>query len=135
MKRDKIRLNQICTNYMEALEWTYKYYRFGCHDWEWKYNYNYPPLLCDLKKYIPYFETLFIKEKEKQPIHHYVQLSYVLPPSSHHLLPKKVVDKLKNIKECFPEDINMEYMYCRYLWEAHLNIEDVEINKLKEIII
>jgi 5'-3' exonuclease len=135
MKRDKIRLNQICTNFMEALEWTYKYYRFGCQDWEWKYNYNYPPLLCDLKKYIPYFETIFIKEKQKNPIHHYVQLSYVLPPSSHHLLPKKIVEKLESIPECFPEDINMEYMYCRYLWEAHLNIEDVEINKLKEIII
>ena len=135
MKRDKIRLNQICTNYMEALEWTYKYYRFGCQDWEWKYNYNYPPLLCDLKNYIPYFETLFIKEKPKNPIHHYVQLSYVLPPSSHYLLPTSIVDKLKDIPECFPEDINMEYMYCRYLWEAHLNIEDVEISKLKEIMI
>ena len=40
MKRDKIRLNQICTNFMEALEWTYKYYRFGCQDWEWKYKYS-----------------------------------------------------------------------------------------------
>jgi len=62
-------------------------------------------------------------------------LSYVLPPSSHYLLPRSIVDKLKDIPECFPEDINMEYMYCRYLWEAHLNIEDVEISKLKEIMI
>ena len=135
IERDKIRLNQVCTNYLEALEWTYKYYRFGCQDWEWKYNYNYPPLLVDLAKYVPYFETKFIKEKQKNPIHHYVQLSYVLPPMCHYLLPENIVKKLENIPECFPEDIKFEYMYCRYLWEAHLDIEDVEINKLKEIMI
>ena len=134
MERDKIRLNQLCTNYLQALEWTFKYYKYGCQDWNWKYNYNYPPLLCDLSNYIPYFETIFVKEKPKEPIDHYVQLSYVLPPTCHYLLPKTVVKKLENIPECFPEDIKFEYMYCRYLWEAHLNIEDVEINKLKEIL-
>ncbi len=135
MKRDNIRLNQLCTNYMEALEWTYKYYRYGCQDWEWKYDYNYPPLLCDLIKFIPYFETIFIKKKEKNPIHHYIQLSYVLPPTSHEFLPNNIVKKIQHVQECFPEDITLEYTYCRYLWEAHLNIPDVNLNKLKEILI
>tara|TARA_A100001015_G_C15041706_1_gene740124 strand:- start:1987 stop:3537 length:1551 start_codon:yes stop_codon:yes gene_type:complete len=135
MERDKIRLNQLCTNYMEAIEWTYKYYRIGCQDWNWKYNYNYPPLIKDLIKFIPYFETIFIEKKEKKPIHPFVQLSYVLPPSSHYLLPNNIVNKLKEIPECFPNDIKLEYMFCRYIWEAHLNINDVEINRLKEIIV
>jgi len=44
---------QISLNYIEGLEWTYKYYTDKCCDWRWKYNYHYPPLLEDLIKYIP----------------------------------------------------------------------------------
>ena len=133
MDRDKVRLNQLCTNFMEALEWTYKYYTFGCQDWNWKYNYNYPPLMCDLIKYIPYFETTFIKEKSKDPIHSSVQLSYVLPPTSYNLLPKGVEKKIQYLQNVNNE-IELEYMYCRYIWEAHLNMDEIDICKLKEIV-
>ena len=58
------RRRQICFNYMEALEWTMKYYTHGCVDWRWKYNYNYAPLLEDLVKYIPYFQTSFFEKRK-----------------------------------------------------------------------
>ena len=48
-------IKKICINFLEALEWTFKYYSHKCPDWRWCYNYNYPPLLQDLIRYIPYF--------------------------------------------------------------------------------
>ena len=82
---------------MEALEWTMKYYTSGCVDWRWKYKYNYAPLLEDLVKYIPYFQTSMFKQQNNNVVSPYTQLSYVLPKSSLNLLPKDIeTNLLKN---------------------------------------
>lgn len=88
VKRENV--SQVCINYLEALEWTLKYYTIGCPDWRWSYNYHYSPLLCDLIKYIPYFDNQFIKHNNNKSIDAKVQLSYVLPKSSLHLLSDKI---------------------------------------------
>ena len=41
------RKKQICINYLEGLDWNFKYYTQDCPNWKWKYKYNYPPLLQD----------------------------------------------------------------------------------------
>ena len=56
---DDTRCKQICTNYLQGLEWTMKYYTESCPDWRWTYQHNYPPLLQDLINYIPYFELFY----------------------------------------------------------------------------
>jgi 5'-3' exoribonuclease 1 len=76
---DETRKKQICTNYLEGLEWTMKYYTIDCPDWRWCYNHNYPPLFCDLIHYIPYFDTEFVENKPANPVTELVQLCYVLP--------------------------------------------------------
>ena len=82
-------MKDLCSNYLEGLEWVFKYYSKGCYDWQWKYNYHYPPLFKDLLQHIPHFETEFVKKKPEQPLLPITQLSYVLPITNHHLMPKK----------------------------------------------
>ena len=80
---------KICINYLEGLEWVFKYYTTGCIDWRWKYDFHYPPLLNDLKNYIPSWDTSMIESNNHQPVNQLTQLSYVLPNKSLTLLPKK----------------------------------------------
>jgi 5'-3' exonuclease len=132
---DDSKRKEICINYLEGLEWTMKYYTTGCPDWRWCYNYNYPPLFCDLIQYIPIYETEFIKMKLTNPVTDLVQLCYVLPRQSLHLLPDKLYNNLL-IKHSDWYEINCTYnwSYCRYFWEAHVNLPDINIYELEEFV-
>ena len=111
---------EICLNYLEALEWVFKYYTNGCVDWLWKYNYTYPPLFKDLVKYVPHFETDFIKSNVNEPLHPYTQLAYVLPIDNHHLLPDKISTFLvQNYSDHYSKKYSFEWAFCRYFWESH----------------
>ena len=132
---DDMRLKQICKNYLEALEWTYKYYNKGCCDWRWHYHYNYPPLLKDLIKYIPYFDTEFVVEKPKFPVTPYTQLSYVLPRSSLNLLPSYIENMLvKNHTNNWynVSDITFEWSFCKYFWESHVCLPPISLDMLEK---
>ena len=128
------RRKQISINYLQGLEWTMKYYTQGCADWRWCYQYNYPPLLQDLVKYIPYFDTEFIeKERISYPVSEIVQLLYVLPNQSLHLLPKEINEKVDKTR--YPTDCEFVWAYCRYFWEAHVELPELDIDELsKEIL-
>ena len=128
------RRKQICFNYMEALEWTMKYYTSGCVDWRWKYKYNYAPLLQDLVKYIPYFQTSLFKQENNNVVSPYTQLSYVLPRSSLNLLPKHIeTNLLKKHPEWYDENISICWCFCKYFWESHILLPDININELEQI--
>jgi 5'-3' exonuclease len=115
------RRKQICTNYLQGLEWTMKYYTSGCPDWRWCYNYSYPPLLCDLIHYVPYFDTEFVPSKKANPVNAMVQLCYVLPRQSLHLLPEKIRNGLvEKYNHWYKNDCEFIWAYCRYFWESHV---------------
>lgn len=135
LDKDELREKQICTNYLEGLEWTLKYYTSGCPDWRWCYNYNYPPLLTDLIKYIPYFETSYIKTTNTQPVSPVVQLCYVLPKHSLHLLPANVYKRLLEAHpEWYGENYNIIWAYCRYFWESHVQLPEINIHELEQFL-
>lgn len=129
------RSKQICTNYLEGLEWTMKYYTSGCPDWRWCYNYNYPPLLQDLLHFIPYFNTEFIENKIKNPVSELVQLCYVLPKQSLQFLPEKLYKALiSNKLEQYKTDCDFSWAYCKYFWECHPNLPHIDVNELEKFV-
>lgn len=129
------RIRQICLNYFEGLEWTLKYYQNSCADWNWVYKYQYPPLLCDLLKHIPSFETTFIHPNKNKPIDPITQLCYVLPRNCLSLLPYRIYQKLqKNYQHLYPESCYFEWSYCKYFWECHALLPEISINEIEQII-
>jgi 5'-3' exonuclease len=132
---DDERKKQICLNYLSGLEWTMKYYTSGCADWRWSYNYNYPPLLSDLIKHVPYFETEFVKLKPVNPVAPLVQLCYVLPKASLELLPRDLHEKLlKKHSDWYESECDFIWAYCKYFWESHVLLPEIDIDELEEFI-
>uniref|UniRef100_A0A6C0EW55 Xrn1 N-terminal domain-containing protein n=1 Tax=viral metagenome TaxID=1070528 RepID=A0A6C0EW55_9ZZZZ len=129
---DEVRKKQICLNYLEGIEWTMKYYTVGCPDWRWSYSYMYPPLLSDLIHYIPYFNTEFISNNPPNPVSELVQLCYVLPKQSLTLLPSKLYNNLiRHHSDWYSTDCEFIWAYCRYFWESHVVLPNIEINELE----
>ena len=131
---NKVYKKQICTNYLEGLEWTLKYYTNGCINYRWCYKYDYPPLLEDLIKYIPRFDCVMIN-KNLTPIDAITQLSYVLPYQSLHLLSKNLQEMLLRVyKGYYTTDLRFEWAYCKYFWESHPVMKYIDIDELEEFV-
>ena len=122
-------LKKICLNYIEGLEWNMLYYTSGCKNWRWKYNYSYPPLFKDLLNFLPLWGIEYIKE-DLSNINKHVQLAYVLPLSSMYLLPEKYKDKMIEYKEK-TNDVDLQWSFCRYFWESHI---EFKLEKIEDII-
>lgn len=126
---------KICTNYIEGLEWTMKYYTTGCSNWRWCYNYNYPPLLSDLLTYIPNTNKEFIKHKEDNPLNELVQLCYVLPKQSLQFLPNNLYKALITNKiHLYKTDCEFSWAYCKYFWECHPNLPHIDVDDLETFV-
>ena len=129
---DDERRKQISTNYLQGLEWTMKYYTSGCPDWRYKYQYDYPPLFSDLLHFIPYFNIELVEQKPANPVSELVQLCYVLPKQSLHLLPEHIHKKLlQDHSEWYSSDCKFLWAYCRYFWESHVQLPEIDINELE----
>jgi 5'-3' exonuclease len=132
---DEKRVSQVCINYLEGLEWTMKYYTSDCPDWRWHYKYNYPPLFKDLLKYIPYFGNDFIKDKPDNPVTETIQLCYVLPRDSLSLLPKEIHNKLiEKYSHLYPSKFEFVWAFCKYFWESHIELPDIDIEELEGLV-
>ena len=132
---DEERCKQISINYLQGLEWTMKYYTTGCPDWRWCYHYNYPPLLQDLVKCIPYFDTTFIKENTYKAVSPMVQLSYVLPRQSLRFLPAPLYKKLTSeYAHWYPTDCEFVWAYSKYFWESHVELPELDIGEVEAVV-
>lgn len=136
---DSTLIDTICNNYLEGLEWTFKYYTEGCPHWRWKYNYHYPPLFVDLVERLPNFETTFIDETKgtNHPFHPHTQLAYVIPPWNHQLLPDKNRTYLEQTEYSKYyvgiSELQFQWMFCKYFWESHAILPDFPIDCLETL--
>lgn len=131
------RLQMICVNYIEGLEWTMRYYSTGCVDWRWTYKYPYAPLLVDLMRYIPHLDTALFPggTPVKNPVRDLVQLCYVLPMASHSLLPTPVAEKMKRYySHYYCDKLDFKWSYCKYFWEAHTELPHIRIAELERAV-
>ena len=136
VKIDNNYRKNISINYLQGIEWVFDYYTKNCKNWRWKYNYSYPPLLNDLINYIPSYNSRIMPEIETKSILPHVQLCYVLPKESWDLLHRKYRNKLKEyLNDCYTEDPSFKWSYCKYFWESHIELPDINLNKLEEILI
>jgi 5'-3' exoribonuclease 2 len=133
--KERSEVNEICGSYLEALEWTHRYYTSGCVDWRWSYPYHYAPLFADLVKYIPVFDVRIIDEKPENPVSPLTQLSYVLPKTAHHMLPPKLKMMLyEKVGNNYSENWEFEWSYCRYFWECHAKMPSFDIDELEKLV-
>jgi len=130
---DSVYKKKICMNYLEGLEWIFEYYTYGCSNWKWKYNYSYPPLLSDLLTYIPSFNYPLTQKTINKPVSPYVQLAYVLPKESHYLIATKYKKIMKNNKfDWYTENPIFKWAYCKFFWESHIELPEVNIDTIEK---
>ena len=134
-KRSNEMMRKVSTNYMEGLEWTLQYYSNNCKHWKWRYKYDYPPLLCDLVKFIPSWDcdmidyTMDEELGDNEPLCDMTQLAYVLPYTSLDLLPDKISKYVLESNIC-KEHYRLEWSFCRYFWESHVNFDGIDFDEL-----
>ena len=123
----------LCINYLETLQWVLNYYSSDCKNWTLHYKYHYPPLLCHLYVYIPYFNSELTILEDYNILNSHVLLAYVLPKNSLNLLPEKIhTYLLANYEKYYKEDYDFLYAFCKYFYEGHVifpEIEHISFNK------
>lgn len=133
-------LNDICLNYIEGLLWTFLYYKGHLHNnWSWYYNYHNSPFCSDLFEFIKNNEHAiqvekinFIKDVAFMPIK---QLCLVLPKKSLISILKELnynkddsLIKFINNSNCYPEQLFIDIINKRYLWQSKIFFNNINDN-------
>lgn len=130
-------IQRVCVNYLQGLEWVFRYYIEGCCDWRWKYDGHYAPLLSDLVSHIPNKTTSLLRPSTKGAFHPNTQLLYVIPPWNHDEVFGTSNSRIQKIKKVnaglFREksELTFQWMFCRYFWESHAKLPEVDLRTME----
>ncbi|KRX84251.1 5'-3' exoribonuclease 1, partial [Trichinella sp. T6] len=119
-------LQNVITNYVEALQWILYYYFHGVPSWKWFYGFHYAPFASDLCD----FNVEEISFELGEPFLPFQQMLAVLPPSSRKLLPEPYQDLMVNpdspLSYAYPEDVERDMNGKRYEWECILKLPFID---------
>lgn len=119
------------SRYLEAVEWTYKYYTTGITDWDWMYEFAAAPLF----EYVAVADWPKDSSKSVSPPTPEEQLALVLPPASYWLLPTcRERQFLAAASEYFPKSWAYHHLGKRHFWECEAHIPLPTIRVLRQII-
>jgi 5'-3' exonuclease len=133
-------IDQICSEYLIALQWNTKYYFDCCPDWLWVYPYEATPLLAD---FVQYLQDRQDREDPKEHVWHhhppmkpFHQLMMILPPYSAPLLPKPYRDYMTSdfspLIHYYPINFELDYYGKRFRWESHPKIPLINPQELSQ---
>jgi 5'-3' exonuclease len=120
--------------FVTGLAWVYSYYTNRCLSWTWRYGLPAAPLLADLATHVASVVTTGAPTfASSRPVTPTSQLMYVLPRSAHHLLPPTARTLLSDPKYAylFPDNAPMHWAFCRWLWEAHVELPTFPVDLLE----
>jgi 5'-3' exonuclease len=130
-------INNLCSNYIEGLQWNITYYIYSCPSYKWYYKYPAAPCLRELCKFTK--DRIYYPNFEQGNYTPLEQLSLVLPIQSKKLLPlgyqKMMI--IEPLNKWYPNDFKLDTLFHMYVYECHprlMNINDIEIiNIYKEL--
>jgi 5'-3' exonuclease len=128
----------VCTNYLQMLEWTWNYYNGICKNNYMCYDFHCGPLFSSLEKYIPCFnEELVNHDKTQLPLP-ITQLLYVLPYDDYNLIPVKEFTKFNNLinKEINLTETNfpIHFDFCKFFWEGYVDFNYIDLKRLDKTV-
>lgn len=137
-------IDELCMQYLKTLEWTWKYYvgyPMECNDIY--FDHSHGPLFNDLVKNVPINDTESLISKnnvKKEDVNPICQLFFVLPHCDHEtIIPSKKYKKV--FKELYDEipllkntNFDVDYFLCKYFWESHMILENIDIFEMNKII-
>lgn len=127
----------IVDEYIQGLDWVFKYYTQECISYKWFYPHYYAPLIFDVLTLFNNKYNFQYTSQDKICHSQFQQLLSILPPSSHYLLPKKLgnlmIDKNSPIIDFYPTEFNIDYegKYQEYQGIPILPINDYD--KLRKV--
>jgi 5'-3' exonuclease len=133
----KMKINDICKEYLDGISWVKHYYLNDCPDWLWLYKHHQAPFISDIYQYLIKNQLPEIKIIDnKYSIKPLEQLIMVIPPEFANILPVecRTIFKNSNLQKYFPQDYDFDIFMKTKFWMVYPDIPNPNYDDfIKEI--
>lgn len=120
-KPDQVFINKICKTYIQGLQWNLDYYFTSNYSWHWFYPYPITPCIRDLVNYsFLTIDQYRVTKRQLDQNYNLMQLSIVLPKTSHRCVPKnwRPILSHPSLAYLYPSKFPLKTMYRRFYHEC-----------------